>query len=168
MSDGSQQKLLVIVDAPDLLPEAHTQDCERMTQFVPSASVKRGSECSGYVSCLDEVRERFPSVTWCECIDDVVAHGVAYGVENTQAFTGALEYIETLESAYGSVDVHYQWECEDYVFTIDGRVGARLSFDAIRDEEARSSIFAERATRAVKAIRWAEQDWQNRKSHHVS
>jgi hypothetical protein len=168
MSRDVVRKLLVIIDAPDLMPEVHVQCCERMADFVPSVPTKRGAECSGFVSDLDEIRERFPSAAWCECMDDVVAHGIAHVVENAETFTDGLEHIETIQSAGKPVDVYYQWEQQSYVFTIDGRVGARLSFDAIRDEEARSSIFAERAVRAVNAIRWAEQDWQNRNRRRAS
>ncbi|WP_329240309.1 hypothetical protein OG417_40020 [Actinoallomurus sp. NBC_01490] len=138
-----------------------------MAEFVPSVSTKRGAQCSGLVSDLDEVRERFPSAAWCECMDDALSHGVAHAIEKIGSFTDGMEHIQTVRSAGESVDVYYQWESEIYVFTIDGRVGSRLSFDAIRDEEARPSIFAERAERAVKAIRWAEQDWQSRKARPV-
>ncbi|GAA4491527.1 hypothetical protein GCM10023191_025670 [Actinoallomurus oryzae] len=161
MSNDTTRKLLIIVDAPDLLPEAHTQSCDRMAEFVPCVSAKRGAQCSGFVSDLDEVRERFPSVVWCECMDDVLSRGV----ESDTSFTDGLEHIQTIQSAGQSMDVYYQWEYEGYVFAVDGRVGARLSFDAIRDEEARPSIFAERAARAIIAIRWAERDWKNRKAH---
>lgn len=157
------KKILVIVDAPDLLPEAHIDSCERMADFVPVIYPRRGAQCSGYVSDLDEVRERFPSILWCECMDGAVSQGVPYVAENIAKLTDGMEHVETLNRGDTSVDVYYQWELESYLFAIDGRIGACLSFDAIRDEDARAEIFAERAARAIRAIRWADQDWQNRK-----
>ncbi|MEV5710289.1 hypothetical protein [Actinoallomurus sp. NPDC052274] len=167
-ANRSERELLVIVDTPDLLPEAHLQTCEWMAYFVPSVSAKRGAACSGYISDLREVRDRFPDVTFCECMDDVERHGVAYAIDIEETLTEGLEYFETLTSDGVSVDVHYQPEQEDFIFTIDGRIGSRLSFDAIRDEAARPEIFAERAARAVRAIRWAEQDWRCRSTHRSS
>ena len=161
-------RILVIVDAPDLLPEAHIQSCEKMSQFVPPQYLARGAACSGYISSLDEVRERFPAVSWCECMEDVALHGVPRASRDGEMFLEGLEHIETLTSGETSVDVHYQYEQEDFVFSVNGRVGARLSFDAIRDEEARAEIFGERAARAVDAIRWADQEWRNRKPRQTS
>lgn len=166
--DRSDSRLLVIVDAPDIYPEAHAQSCEKVSQFVPSTSVARGAACSGYVSHLDEVRDRFPEVSWCECLEDVALHKIPHTDRDGETFLEGMEYVETLTSGETPVDVHYQYEEENFVFSIDGRIGARLSFDAIRDEEARPEIFSERAARAVNAIRWADQDWRNRKPRQTS
>lgn len=162
------KNILVIVDAPDLLPEAHLDSCERMADFVPVIHPRLNAQCSGYVADIDEVSQRFPSVLWCECMDNVVSRGVPYATESIATLTDGMERLETLSSGGTSVDVYYQWELESYLFAVDGRVGARLSFDAIRDEVARAEIFAECATRAINAIRWADQNWQNRKPRATS
>lgn len=165
MSNGEavSKKILVIVDAPDLLPDAHIDSCERMAGFAPVVQSRPSAQCSGYVAHLDEVRERFPSVLWCECMDEVIACGVPYAAENVATFTDGAERLETLNVMGVSVDVYYQFDLECYLFAVDGRVGALLSFDAIRDEDAREEIFAERSARAIRTILWADQDWQSRK-----
>ena len=161
--ESVSKKILVIVDAPDLLPDAHIDSCERMAGFAPVIQARPSAQCSGYVARLDEVRERFPSILWCECMDDVISHGVPYAAENVATVTDCAEHLETLHVMGVSVDVYYQFDLESYLFAVDGRVGALLSFDAIRDEDARTEVFAERSAQAIRAILWADQDWQNRK-----
>lgn len=161
--ESARKKILVIVDDPDRLPDAHIDSCERMAGFAPVIQPRPSAQCSGYVAHLDEVRERFPSVLWCECMDEVISHGVPHATENSATFKDGAEHVETLHVMGVSVDVYYQFDLESYLFAVDGRVGARLSFDAIRDEDARTEVFAERAAQAIWAILWADQDWQNRK-----
>ena len=161
--ESTHKKLLVIVDAPDTLPDAHVDSCERIAGFAPEIQPRPSSQCSGYVAHLDEVRERFPSVLWCECMDEVISCGVQYAAENIAKLTDGAEHVESLQVMGVAVDVYYEFDLESYLFTVDGRVGAWLSFDAIRDVDARTEIFAERAAQAIWAILWADQGWQNRK-----
>lgn len=164
-SASTSKKILVIVDDPDIVPDAHLDSCERISHFVPVLSVRPYAQSSGYVAHLDEVRERFPFVLWCECMDDVLSRGVSYAAENIPSFTDGLKCMETLTSGDTSVDVYFDWELGRFVFAVDGRVGARLPFRAIRDEEGRAEVFADCAAHAIIAIHWADQEWQSRKPH---
>ncbi|MDN3359286.1 hypothetical protein [Actinomadura sp. DC4] len=96
-------------------------------------------------------------------MDDVISRGVSYVAENAATFTDGAERLETLRVMGVSVEVYYHFDQESYLFAVDGRVGAWLSFDAIRDEGARNEVFTERSAQAIQAILWAERDWRNRK-----
>jgi hypothetical protein len=161
--ESTRTKILVIVDAPDTLPDVHIDSCERIAGFAPVIQPRPSAQSSGYVAHLDEIRERFPSVLWCECMDEVISRGIPWAAENIAPFTDGAKHLVTLQAMGVSVDVYYEFDMESYLFAVDGRIGARLTFDAIRDYDGRAEVFAERAKQAIWAILWADQDWQNRK-----